>query len=74
MPKRRKLSSKGQPAQEEKKRDADQKRLQKRRQHESQEDTNQRRKQDTRLGVRFPSDWLQIFVRPAKISMQSAVV
>ena len=45
MPKKGKLSSKGQPAQEEKKRDADRKRLQKRRQHESQEETNQRREQ-----------------------------
>jgi hypothetical protein len=34
MPKKRKLSSKGQPAQDEKKRDADRKRLQKRRQHD----------------------------------------
>jgi hypothetical protein len=74
MPKKGKLSWKGQPSQEEKKCNADRKQMQKRRQHESQEETNQRHEQDTRLGVRFPSDRLQIFVRPAKIFMQPAVV
>jgi hypothetical protein len=48
MPKKGKLSLKGQPAQEEKKCDADQKQLQKRQQHESQEERSQRREQDTR--------------------------